>query len=226
MRRVPLLPALSVIGLLAACTTHSSAGTSGDAGATGARHASDATPGGVDASAPPRSGAVDAGPLACRSETDCPKNLPDCHDDYTTGGPHLYGTGCTHDGRCPGGLICVLADAGARFGTCEAVTCTDDSQCSSGLVCGRDERLPDASPGDSGICLPSCAGNPLCPATETCDEGGHCRPRTCAECPSYFSCQNGTCKIPNCAKDQECPGGYCVNGQCGEKLGMCSLPIF
>jgi Cys-rich repeat protein len=107
------------------------------------------------------------------------------------------------------------------------VACTEDSQCSAGKVCRADPTVAAPRLGPSGlVCAAPCAGDLDCPPTDTCDSDGRCRARTCAECPSYFSCASGTCVIPSCLKDIDCPGGYCVHESCAGSLGVCKPMCF
>lgn len=103
--------------------------------------------------------------------------------------------------------------------------CTDDSQCSSWNVCRADPQLPFELYGPTGlICAPPCVDDSDCPPEDKCSTSdGHCRGRTCVECPSYFSCGSGVCVRPPCSKDTDCPGGYCVLGYCGVSLGTCRV---
>ncbi len=97
-------------------------------------------------------------------------------------------------------------------------SCTDDSGCTSGQVCNTNA---DGQGYVSTTCTAPCTGDSACGPTFTCGSGGHCQPRTCAQCPSYYSCSTGVCLIPACSHDSDCTGGYCVNGVCGPALGMC-----
>ena len=124
----------------------------------------------------------------------------------------------------------LVPDGGVVSGgkVCTDAWCTDDSQCSSGQVCRKDftTRVPDDL-----ICAPPCVTDLGCAPTDKCDNSGHCRARTCAECPSYYSCASGTCVIPSCSTDNDCPGGYCVamisgTGTCSGSLGSCRMMCF
>lgn len=190
----------------------------------------DATGGsGSDAS---RSGTSDAGPGMCRSGADCNTSsgfwcigpyVPfRCGpiDDSTVGQP------CTEDSNCARTEICRLAPTGADGGFACALdlSCTQDDQCGPNRVCRQDPTVPEGWVGALGLaCAYPCATDADCAPTSLCETGGHCRPRTCAECPSYFSCINGACTIPSCSTDADCPGGYCVVGSCAGLLGQCRL---
>jgi hypothetical protein len=73
------------------------------------------------------------------------------------------------------------------------------------------------------MCLRPCADDQDCAPTDTCQVDGHCRARTCDECPSYFACTDGRCFTPRCTHDRECPGGFCVSGSCAAEPGTCHL---
>lgn len=215
MRSLWHVLALSAVGSLAACATHSSVELPEDASSSN-RATQDATlQSTLDAT-------VGDAAVACRSDADCTERLSSCIDAYRSCGgvPTLFGMSCDSDHDCsPQGLICSEAgDAGSGSQCIQATACTSDSDCSGERVCSNDPR-PLYSVGS--FCLMPCATDDDCAPVDTCDEGGHCRTRTCAECPSYFSCSNEACYIANCTDDRQCPGGYCVNKRCSEALGVC-----
>jgi len=140
---------------------------------------------------------------------------------------------CRTNSDCPpaGGWVCTGPNEPIRCGPVLPgelpVDCSDDSQCSRGEVCRRDPTVPTGWLGESGlVCAAPCASDRECAPTDTCEASGHCRTRTCDECPDYLSCTNGACVIPTCSADSDCPGGYCVQGTCAGSLGICRVLCF
>jgi hypothetical protein len=133
---------------------------------------------------------------------------------------------CPGSGNTPNGSNCMGPYDPYHCGPVRSgdpVACTGDSQCAVGMVC-RDAAGWHGPPGLA--CLAPCASDLDCPPTDKCDGSGHCQGRTCAECPSYFSCASGTCVVPSCLKDVDCPGGYCVLGSCAGSLGVCKMRCY
>jgi hypothetical protein len=118
--------------------------------------------------------------------------------------------------------VCSDAADGKTAICTQATSCTKDSECSADLVCSKDPRGPFNDPPGS-FCLAPCATDDECAPTDKCDDGGHCRARTCAECPTYFSCNAEVCETSKCTADRDCQGGYCVNNRCAGALGTCEL---
>jgi len=178
---------------------------------------------------------TDAATTGCRSSSDCtsqPDGLLLCvgpDELYACGPVEQVGSACYGDMECGRGSVCretSAVDAGPSSSgkVCTDASCTDDSHCSGGQVCRKDRniRIGDLNPGGI-VCAPPCIADVDCAATDKCESAGHCRARTCAECPSYFSCASGTCIIPSCSRDADCRGGYCVNKSCAGSLGNCRL---
>ena len=182
-----------------------------------------------------------AGAPRCRSDSDCPKPGPSnvssgCFFAYTIYslrcGPISSPEPCLEDADCGSGGVCdgsaTTPDGGlgSGSGVCvQATSCTQDAECAPGRVCrGSESFVPTAeqTTGDL-ICRAPCSADPDCAPADRCDASGHCQSRTCAECPSYFSCTDGVCSVPKCSTDKDCRGGFCVNGLCAESLGVCEL---
>ena len=188
---------------------------------------------------------------ACRTDGDCPppgsSNVSSIclrFDDYYRCGPlepAKVGASCVSDAECGGGNICRPAGAHAGAGASgtsnlvciRAVACAADAECSAGQVCRTDPAVPTGWLDPTGlVCSTPCRTDVDCAPTEKCESGGHCRGRTCPECPSYFSCSSGSCVIPQCSTDKDCAGGYCVHsartstGTCAGSLGVCRPVCF
>jgi hypothetical protein len=180
------------------------------------------------------------GEVLCHTASECPAPGPanvrwKCNSPYVAWacGPldHMsLGMTCNADSICPWGLVCgqdpsAPSGSDAHFVCMVPVVCTSDSQCGPTQVCREVPNGPTWSPWSTERwCSARCATDLDCLPMNRCDETGHCQPRTCARCPSYFSCAGGTCSIPTCAKDADCSGGYCVGGFCAGMLGTC-IPI-
>jgi hypothetical protein len=232
-----LFLALGLAGILGAASCGSVPVTP-DGGATETESGAAGAQGGGGSDGNVEIGDGGGSPTECRSYSDCPLPGPSnihwvCIGPYVSAGcggydPSTQGTACTTDSQCRG-LVC-REDPTSRDGgggptglVCTApVLCTDDSQCGDKQVCREDPNKAGWSPLITDLlCSAPCATDLDCSPTHKCDGGGHCRARTCAECPMYFSCATGTCIIPSCSKDIDCPGGYCVNGSCAGSLGAC-----
>ncbi len=179
---------------------------------------------------PADAGTPDAALAGCRSNSDCASSSGFvCVGPYQPFrcGPVLSGTvgqNCSDDANCTGAEICRAAGGEFDAGLACSLdrSCTVDADCGPGHVCREDALLSTGWVGANGLaCSAPCAESSDCPPTSTCQSDGHCRVRTCAECPSYFSCSNGACTIPSCSSDGQCPGGYCVLGACAGSLGLC-----
>jgi Cys-rich repeat protein len=157
--------------------------------------------------------AVDAAAdtAGCRSNSDCPPPEPS-NVWWGCEGPYLRGPN-QHPGGPPREPLPVH------------VPCTEDSQCGAGQVCRHSPYRGWLGP-VSFVCSPPCVTDLDCSPTDRCESGGHCRPRSCSECPSYLSCTSGSCVIPSCSTDSDCVGGHCVNNRCGGSLGVCRLVVY
>lgn len=177
------------------------------------------------------------GVTPCRTSADCPARassmmwvclLP--YGYYRCGPvlPSRDGVPCTDNSQCNPLQVC-RASAGSDGSVDSSgllcvpgVGCTDDSQCGGGEVCRADPTVSPGLPGPTGlVCSPPCSSDLDCVPTDKCESAGYCQARTCAECPSYFSCASGACTVPSCSTDADCPGGYCVGGRCAGYLGVC-----
>ena len=144
--------------------------------------------------------ALGADGASCHSDNDC-----DVPNHFYCLGPYNYYTG---------GCLCE-----------NAPTCTQDAQCDAGAVCRNVTSGAGNCHGyESLLCAAPCTSDGDCAPTDSCTADGHCAPRTCAECPSYFSCSTGACTDPTCSSDTDCLGGYCVLGSCAVSLGACTVP--
>jgi len=138
----------------------------------------------------------DSATPGCRSRADCAQGTNGAsvcsapQQPWFCGPVEQVGASCISDAQCGSGSVCreaLVSDGGVEPGgkVCTDASCTDDSQCPSGQVCRKDftTRVPDDL-----ICAPPCVTDLGCAPTDKCDNSGHCRARTCAECPSYYSC--------------------------------------
>ncbi len=167
---------------------------------------------------------------ACRADSDCavssgwscfgPNTFYACGPVNNTSKP------CSETAECALRQLCRNDPSTADAGLVCTIdrSCVNDSDCGNGLVCRADSTVPSGWVGSNGLaCAEPCTSDAQCPPLDKCETNGHCRARTCAECPSYFSCTNGTCAIPSCTHDAECSGGYCVKTRCEGSLGTCRM---
>lgn len=233
--------ALSLL-VLVACgddgkTTDSADTTGADTSSTGADTTAPGTStGDAEASA---SGETGVDPTTGPDETSTSSTSLTTGDasssgDASTGGPP--------DGACRGDADCddrefesCFAPDEANCGACQIpdVPCSDQSECDVGLLCVP-FVAPCACDPFAMQCVPivMCESDADCQATELCDEGS-CAAKTCDQqmfdCPQFFDCVPDSeptdhCVRHPCAADDECGGGFCVEGACFDSLGECSPP--
>jgi hypothetical protein len=84
------------------------------------------------------------------------------------------------------------------------------------------------------VCIPGCLSDANCESGQACTVTHHCVARAClgnGDCPQYFDCTSnaGTgaqlCARRLCSSDENCMGGFCVEGRCYDALGSCFSPI-
>lgn len=154
--------------------------------------------------------------------------------DASTGGPP--DGACRGDADCDDGdfELCFAPDE-TNCGACQVpdAPCADQSECDIGLLCVP-FIAPCACDPFAMQCVPlvMCESDGDCQDTEVCDQGA-CTAKTCDQhmsgCPEFFDCVPDSepadhCVRHPCAADDECSGGFCVEGRCFEGLGMCSPP--
>jgi hypothetical protein len=186
----------------------SSSGSASSSGSGSTSGSGSSSGSGVDAG-----GDVDAAPDApgseagCRSSNDCPP--------FAAGG---CGTGAYCQGPEEGPCIGVAL----RIQSCSADIDCADAEAPGGFrptVCRRSNDFPMDPKG----CWPPCAADSYCPAEQQCEvDSGHCVARPCSACPAYFDCNGGTCSVRSCHADGDCAAGFCVNGTCQSRLGVCT----
>jgi hypothetical protein len=154
--------------------------------------------------------------VACGGQTDASAPDPAPADSSQGSSVDAAPTGCHSFDDCAG--LSSSQGTFACFGptsTCGGIeACTADNDCTSGTVCS-------SRPNGRISCRLPCAGDDDCAPTDACSTDGHCVARTCDDCPSYLTCSDGACLARDCSADSDCPGGYCVGGTCGDRLGAC-----
>ena len=233
----------AVVGLAALASTGC-----GDSDEGGADAGTDAR---IDA-APALDAALDAGPIACATPSDCPSGQV-CLGGMCQPDPCDAEDPCTGSDRCR--AVCVdLVDPcrGVACGpeeTCVRGTCfsgclpsaCEGRTCPTGQFC--DPSTGACTPiepcagtcGDSAACHLTCTPRSPCEGV-TCGVGefcrdGICRPNPChgADCPSGSVCQNGECVEtcncdPACEAPERCIANRCVCVPDCPLDGTCGAP--
>jgi hypothetical protein len=136
---------------------------------------------------------ADAPAVACTDDAECESR--DCHEGYC-----VPPRSCVNDAECFFDEIC------NPDGVCVAA-CTGDEECPEGELCANG----------------GCVASQECEEDEDCDEGrclqGVCEVscETDEDCGRDTACDDGVC-TPHCAFHEDCPGQYCVHGECVDEL--------
>lgn len=136
----------------------------------------------------------------------------------------VAGADCRASADCARGMFCLAPGESPGCGTCFiGESCSADADCQphgSTFICGRP---PCAC---STTCVAGCTADDQCKVGEACGGDHHCGPQACQvddDCPSNFACNAGGCGRRACSRDDDCDG-YCVNNQCYDALGACTVP--
>ena len=121
--------------------------------------------------------------------------------------------------QCPSGFQC-----DPHKGACVGKSCSTGFECGAGHICYK------------GNCIPH---RPPCSSHSSCGDGSYCKngdcihTKRCADdkdcaalsgsfvCSPTGSCVPGKPKGQACTSGSTCPGGVCVNGECGTCAGDC-----
>jgi hypothetical protein len=139
---------------------------------------------------------------------------------------------CTLASDCPNGFDCRSGQCRIATNTAECTRnddCADDQDCAYGR-CVPEQGAPCAAHEDCvftqlcavDICLwagdPNCEDDGACVQDETCVNGFCLSLDSCVsdeDCPAWQGC-TGICVPRSCEGDEDCFGGHCDNGLCGE----------
>jgi hypothetical protein len=168
--------------------------------------------GGVDA------GAIDAGGLDALSADAGGADVP---------GP----PGCTAETPCTQTFEkCLVPGESIGCGMCNPtpVDCQSDADCTALPLGICIFKASDCTCDSVKLCHDGCAGDGDCAEGEVCAKDHHCTAKPCSkasDCPDLFACAtaSATCVRKNCDKSSDCgASGFCVNGTCHAKPGLCS----
>ena len=124
------------------------------------------------------------------------------------------------------GAFCMSPDAPQLCGACfePPDPCLSDAECAQQdptTICVQ----PPCSCGGSA-CAPGCMSDADCKDWQHCSPGHRCEADACAsnaDCPDNFACTSGECARKACTSDVDC-NGFCVNSQCYDMAGHCTIP--
>jgi len=238
MLRLPtiVLPLLVLVACGGDGKTSDSADTTGASEAsTGDTTASGTSTGDAEASASGETGGEPTtSSTTSSSSTSLTTEDASSSGDASTGGPP--DGACRSDADCDDGdfEFCFAPDE-ANCGACQIpdAPCVDQSECDIGLLCVPFVAACACDPSAMHcVSIVPCGSDSDCEDTDFCDEGT-CAARTCDgqmfDCPAFFDCvpdaeTDDHCVRHPCVSDDECSGGFCVEGRCFDSLGECSPP--
>lgn len=152
------------------------------------------------------------------------------------GGVTANDEGCRSSASCSSEERCLLP--GQSYPPCRGVFCGDE-----GVLCDSDDSCgstlcrsgTNACGEIFSACLPPCESDlDCCDGVDcplTCSDTGKCISEThCSvtgSCPEQFVCDPTTgtpdgCRRIDCAEDEDCVDGYCINSVCYVALGSCT----
>ncbi len=180
----------------------------------------------TDTSAPDTSTTDTSAPDTSTTDTSAPDTgMTD------TGTPDVGANGCTSEQPCKGGGMCFYPGESIGCGICMKPPnpCQSDAACPKvGAKPGVCEyRKSDCTCSGEKLCHAGCLADSDCATGLACDAKGHCSPAACtqaADCPTHFTCAQGSCKRSSCKSSSACPAGHCVKGTCWSSPGFCSFP--
>jgi hypothetical protein len=106
-------------------------------------------------------------------------------------------------------------------------SCSSDADCGTGWICDPKPCCSNAT-----ACTLGCTDGSQCPLSGEACVAGRCAPQICSDgdlCPTNSTCMfqggalSGECDPKSCTTDADC-NGYCVDGFCEDRLGLCYAP--